>query len=124
MIAADISSLIAYLGGAEGPDVDQLAHALSAGEVALPPVVLTELLADRAVTRSIETDLASLAVLEVTEGYWLRAGNLRRTLHAHGFMAKVADALTAQSCIDHGVALITRDRDFRRFARHCGLLLA
>jgi predicted nucleic acid-binding protein len=38
--------------------------------------------------------------------------------------AKVADALIAQSCIDHDVALITRDRGFRHFAKHCGLRLA
>jgi hypothetical protein len=30
----------------------------------------------------------------------------------------------AQSCIDADVKLITRDRDFRHFATHCGLKLA
>jgi predicted nucleic acid-binding protein len=40
-----------------------------------------------------------------------------------GIRAKTADALIAQSCIDHDVALITRDRDFRHFVRHCGLKL-
>jgi hypothetical protein len=40
-----------------------------------------------------------------------------------GLRAKTADALIAQSCIDHDVALIARDRDFRHFVRHCGLKL-
>jgi predicted nucleic acid-binding protein len=41
-----------------------------------------------------------------------------------GFKARLADALIAQACIDSDVALITRDRDFRHFAKHCGLKLA
>jgi predicted nucleic acid-binding protein len=45
-------------------------------------------------------------------------------LHAKRLKAKVADTLIAQSCIDHDVALITRDGDFRHFAKHCGLKLA
>jgi predicted nucleic acid-binding protein len=36
----------------------------------------------------------------------------------------LGDALIAQSCIDHDVPLITRDTDFRHFAKHCGLKLA
>jgi predicted nucleic acid-binding protein len=41
-----------------------------------------------------------------------------------GFKAEVGDALIAQSCINHDVALISRDRDFRHFVAHCGLKLA
>ena len=68
--------------------------------------------------------MTSIIRLDPTEGYWVRAGEARRLLHKHGLKAKVADALIAQSCIDHDVALITRDRDFRHFAKHCGLKLA
>jgi hypothetical protein len=38
--------------------------------------------------------------------------------------ARLPDALIAQSCIDHDVALITRDVDFQKYADHCGLKLA
>lgn len=38
--------------------------------------------------------------------------------------ARLADALVAQSCIYHGVRLVTRDADFRHFARLGGLHLA
>jgi predicted nucleic acid-binding protein len=38
--------------------------------------------------------------------------------------ARLADVLIAQSCLDHRVALITRDRDFRHFARIARLRLA
>jgi predicted nucleic acid-binding protein len=39
-------------------------------------------------------------------------------------LARLLDALIAQSCIDHDVMLIARDDDFRHFAKHCGLKLA
>jgi len=36
---------------------------------------------------------------------------------ARGRKARLADALIAQSCLDHEVPLITRDADFRNFSR-------
>jgi predicted nucleic acid-binding protein len=124
MTAADTSSLVAYFKGEPGNDVERVAAALAAGDLTLPPVVVTEILSDPASAPAISQHIESLAQLEVTEGYWARAGQARRLLHGHGFKAKVGDALIAQSCIDHDVALITRDRDFRHFAKHCGLKLA
>jgi hypothetical protein len=35
--------------------------------------------------------------------------------------ARLGDALIAQSCIDRGVPLLTRDPDFRAFAGAAGL---
>jgi predicted nucleic acid-binding protein len=35
--------------------------------------------------------------------------------------ARLGDALIAQSCIDRGISLLTRDRDFRSFADAVGL---
>jgi len=37
--------------------------------------------------------------------------------------ARLADTLIAQSCLDHDVALVTRDGDFRHFARVARLKL-
>jgi predicted nucleic acid-binding protein len=125
MIAADTSAMVAYLGGSEpGADLERLSSAMASGELALPPIVLTELLGSRSSANSLETHLAQFALLEITDGYWVRAGTTRRLLFDKGLKAKVADALIAQSCIDHDVALITRDRHFRHFAKHCGLKLA
>ena len=123
MIAADSSSLVAYLSGMPGRDVDLIASAMASGQLALPPAVLTELLTDPG-SRAAETQLANLILLDLTEGHWWRAGLSRRHLQRRGLKAKVADALIAQCCIDHDVALITRDKDFRHFAKHCGLKLA
>jgi len=35
----------------------------------------------------------------------------------------VADALIVQSCIDQSTPLVTRDKDFRHFAKIAGLAL-
>jgi aspartate aminotransferase len=64
------------------------------------------------------------ATLELKDGFWVRAGHARRLLRTRNLKAKIADALIAQACIDNDVALITRDSDFRHFAKYCGLKLA
>jgi predicted nucleic acid-binding protein len=124
MIAADTSSLVAYLRGVGGKDVETLDIAAAAGELVLPPVVLTELLSDPKTGDLVKAKLVRLELLELTEGFWERAGKARSRLKHEGLKARIADALIAQSCIDHDIALITRDADFRHFAKHCGLKLA
>ena len=124
MIAADTSALSDYLRNKDGPDMDRLDEALRSGSLALPPVVVTELLSDPKASSAIQRLLDEIQKLEVLEGYWVRAGENRRKLKQRGLKALVADSLIAQSCIDHDVELITRDGDFRHFSKHCGLKLA
>ncbi|HVW73220.1 MAG TPA: PIN domain-containing protein [Rhizomicrobium sp.] len=121
MIAADSSSLVSFLNEEEGGDVLQLLRAIQAGQLVLPPAVVTEVLSG---APALDAILSNVALLPVQEGYWQRAGVNRRLLAAKGLKAKLGDALIAQSCIDHDVPLITRDGDFRHFAKHCGLKLA
>jgi predicted nucleic acid-binding protein len=83
-----------------------------------------KILSDPRGGETLEAAFRPLALLELGDGYWLRAAQARRALHRHRLKAKVAYALIAQSCIDYDVALITRNRDFRHFAKHCGLQLA
>jgi predicted nucleic acid-binding protein len=87
-------------------------------------VVLTELLSDATSQKTLEATLAAWPMLDPLAGYWIRAAQIRSRLIARKLSAKVPDTLIAQSCIDHDVALITRDADFRHFAKHCGLKLA
>jgi predicted nucleic acid-binding protein len=124
MIAADTSSMVAYFLGGDGRDVEQVDAALATGDLVFPQAVLTELLSDPALEPAVDNQIRRVATLDILEGYWLRAGEARRTLIRRGLKAKVGDALIAQSCIDHRVKLIARDTDFRHFASHCGLLLA
>ena len=121
MIAADSSSLSAFSKGEDGPDVVLVATALRVGNIRLPPVVITEMLSDPSAQSAMMETVADFQLLPILDGYWQRAGASRRLLRQKGFKAKVGDALIAQSCIDHDVALITRDADFCRFVEHCGL---
>lgn len=85
--------------------------------------MLTELLSDPKVSASVKDLFLQLPVLDVTAGYWERAGLLRARLLARGRRARLADTLITQSCLDHGVPLVTRDADFRHFVRLAGLQL-
>lgn len=121
MIALDTSSLVAYLAGEQGLDTDAADAAIENKAAALPPVVLTELLSASNLHRSGRETLVALPLLEALDGYWERAGLLRSRLRALGLKARLAGTLIAQSCLDHNVALITRDDDFRHFVEHAGL---
>ena len=123
MIAADSSSWIAHLSGAEGEDVGILDQSLSDRLVVLPPVVLVELLSDPKLPRAVAELLQVLPLLETEEGYWKRAAALRAKALSKGRKARLADTLIAQSCLDYNVPLIARDRDFRVFATFAGLKL-
>jgi predicted nucleic acid-binding protein len=123
MIAADSSSLIAYLSGATGRDVDAIDRALVDQQLCLPPVVLTELLSDPKLPSQLASVLRQIPLLNATSGYWERAGRLRSKVIARKRRARLADSLIAQSCLDNGLVLITRDFDFRAFAEIANLRL-
>jgi predicted nucleic acid-binding protein len=123
MIAVDTSSLVAFLEGQAGSDTDLIQSALDHQQLALPPVVLTEILSDPAVPRGVRTLLAGLPILDLEPGFWERAGVLRASVLKQKKKARVADSLIAQSCLDQSTPLVTRDRDFRHFAKAAGLSL-
>lgn len=124
MIAADTSTWVAFLQGGRGQDADLLDRALRDRQVLMPPVVLTELLSDPKLPREILSTLQDLPLMEISTGFWQRAGILRAAVLAQGRKARLGDALIAQSCVDHRVRLVTRDKDFRAFANAAGLDLA
>ncbi len=123
MIAIDSSSWIAYLSGAGGKDVRAVEIALSERQACLPPVVLTELLSDSKLGSQVAALFKQLPLLPISEGYWEHAGRLRAEILSKGRKAPLADSLIAQSCLDHDVLLVTRDTDFRHFARAGNLRL-
>ncbi len=123
MIAIDTSSFIAYLSGARGEDVEVVDTSLEHGQAVLPPAVLTELLSDPELKIEVKQLFVQLPQVQVLDGYWERVGLLRALLISKGRKARLADSLIAQSCLDHDLPLITRDRDFRFFAQLAGLKL-
>jgi predicted nucleic acid-binding protein len=123
VIAADTCPMIAFLQGDAGDDVEVIQSAPNHQQLALPAVVLTELLSDPALPRPVRTLLCGLPILNVEPGYWERAGILRGVVLKQRKKARVADALIAQSCLDQSSPLVTRDRDCRHFAQAAGLPL-
>jgi predicted nucleic acid-binding protein len=124
MIAIDSSSLMAFLGGDSGPDVEAVDESLARGDAVLPPVVLTELLSQPKLEKRVARWIAAVPRLSIEDGYWDRAVALRARVIAKKRRARLADTLIAQSCIDHRVVLVTRDADFRNFTGVNGLVLA
>lgn len=121
MIAADTSTWIAFLGGSRGDDTRLLRKALAERQVLMVAVVLTELLSDPNLPAAVAETLTEVPLIEIENGYWRRAGALRATVLANRRRARLGDALIAQTCIDRGVSLVTRDKDFRAFANAPGL---
>jgi len=121
MIAVDTSTWVAFLAGESGQDVNMLDKALEDQQVLMAPAVLTELLSDPKLPASVAETLLEVPLIEVKTGYWERAGALRASVLAKSRKARLGDALIAQSCIDRGMPLLTRDRDFRAFTKAAGL---
>ena len=70
-----------------------------------------------------ESVILLMPQLGIVDGYWIRAGKLRARAVQRGFSARLADTLIAQSCLEHDVPLLTRDKGFKRFAKVGGLKL-
>ncbi len=123
MIAADTSTWIGFFQGEAGEDVELLARALSDRQLLMAPPVLTELMSDPGMRSDVAKTLSELPLLEIRLGFWERAGALRAKVLAKGRKARLGDALISQTCLDAGIPLLTRDRDFRAFAKAAGLNL-
>jgi predicted nucleic acid-binding protein len=121
VIAADTSTWIAFLQGEGGEDAELLDKALEERQVLMVPAVLTELLSDPKLPPSVAATLSEIPLIEITSGYWERAGALRAQILAKHLKARLGDALIAQCCIDRGIPLLTRDRDFRNFSKAANL---
>lgn len=124
MIAADTSTWVAFLEGDSGNDAQLLDKAMKERQLVMVPVVLTELLSDPNLPADVIEILSEVPIVEIGRGYWQRAGVLRSKVLAKGRKARLGDALIAQSCVDHGIPLLTRDQDFRAFAEVASLELA
>jgi predicted nucleic acid-binding protein len=123
MIAVDSSTIIAYIQGDPGPDVDLFENAIDNNQIVLPPLVITEVLCDPHLPALHRSLLIALPILELKDGFWQRAAQSRGQVLSRKLKARLGDTLIAQCCIDHDLMLIARDGDFRHFVEHCGLKL-
>ena len=123
MLCIDTSSMIAFLEGQNGRDVELIDQALLDQVGVFAPVTVTELLSDPELTASTCKAISAIPVLPILNGFWERAGILRAKALKRGRKAKLADTLIAQSCIDHQTTLVSRDQDFEIFKKLAGLKL-
>jgi predicted nucleic acid-binding protein len=122
VIAADTSAWLDYSKGADSEGSTRLEAALAAGTLVLPMPVLFELLSGPGLTSEARALILELPRLEISPGFWERAGDLRRDLLLSGRKARSMDCLIAQNCMDHKIALIASGCDFRNFSAQ-GLVL-
>ena len=119
MIAVDSSVLIPWLNGEDQPRFDQFA----AESLCVAPSTVTEVMSGPGLTDEIRRAVLSLRRIALQDGYWERAGLLRRLLIGKGRKAALGDVLVAQACLDADLPLLTGDRDFKAFAEFAGLQL-
>ena len=119
MFCADSSSWIAYLSGASGEDIEQIdsapARSLSPDGSHSPGGTVER---SRPSHARRKDPCCEFPFLELTPGFWERAGKTRASLIRLKMKPKLADTLIAQVCMDHKVTLHTRDTDFRPFVKY------
>ncbi|MGB0720126.1 MAG: PIN domain-containing protein [Bdellovibrionales bacterium] len=123
MIAADSNVWIYFFNDTHVEYAGVLASALKRSQIAIPPVVISELLSFSLLTNRQKIIIKDVHFLEPDRLFWERAGIMRAQLLQRGYKTKLPDTLIAQSCIDHDVPLLTRDAGFEAFAAHAGLRL-
>ena len=116
MILVDTSAWIEFFRG-RGPLAAAVDRALLDDEVALCGPVETEL--RRGLSRPTDRSkvlplLAGCHVLPQPARLWEEAGDLGSLLARKGATVKSLDLLIATYALVHGVAVMTRDSDFRR----------
>ena len=123
MIAADTSSLSNFLKKAGTGDAKLVKTALINEKLVLSPIVIAELFSSAKMSDSVESAIEGIPVLELKPGFWKRAGKNRAKLLRLGKKARLADSLIATCCLDHEIALIAIDDDYRHFADHFNLVV-
>lgn len=110
------------------PAVALLRKALTEGDnIVIAGIVLQELLqgfhGPKDQARIIER-LQVLPLLHPTRDTYIQAARLRNVCRRRGVQLGTIDALIAQLCIEHDLALLTADNDFVHAARFVPLRLA
>lgn len=108
-----------------GEEVRVLARALDAGDLVVTTgFVLQELLQGFAGPKAPEQILERFAILPYLvpdKQDHIQAAELRNHCRRNGIQIGTVDALLAQLCIRHDLAMLSTDRDFQHAARFCSL---
>lgn len=107
------------------PEVEALHEALLGEDiVVMTGLVLQELLQGFTGPKArehIEESLSALQFVQPDRDDHIAAASLRNTCRRAGVQLGTVDAVLAQLCIRHDLALLTTDADFARAAEHSAL---
>jgi predicted nucleic acid-binding protein len=110
---------------AREPQVDALEAALGGADVVVTTgIVLQELLQGFAGPKHrsrVIDSFSALPLVQPDRQDHIAAADLRNTCRRAGVQVGTIDALIAQTCIRHGLTLLTTDQDFSHMARHSKL---
>jgi hypothetical protein len=125
---ADTNVWADFFNGGRNAHVERLALALEQEEdIALIPIVVTEVLQGFRTDNGFESArrlLVSFPMIHPTLDCHVRAARLFRSLRRRGITVRGAvDCIIAQTCLDSGAELVSRDADFERIARQVPLHL-
>jgi predicted nucleic acid-binding protein len=112
---------------ADEPEVVALKDALLGNEVVVTTgLVLQELLqgfaGPKAQTQIVQR-FAALPLIQPDRDDHIAAAGVRNACRRVGVQVGSIDALIAQLCIRHELALLTTDKDFVHAAKHCPLII-
>lgn len=111
----------------EVPEVKKLKLALAdGGQLITTGLVLQELLhgfSGPKAKSDIVHRFAAIAFISPDRSDHIAAAELRNACRRAGVQVGAIDAILAQLCIRHKVALLTTDIDFRHMTKHCDLNL-
>jgi predicted nucleic acid-binding protein len=126
VILVDSSVWIDYFNGVHGKEVELLDRLLGKEPMAIGDVILTEVL--QGFDSDQDFDLAkrlleTLVLVEVAgQDVAVQAAMNLRALRKRGItVRKTIDTMIATRCIESGLTLLHRDRDFEPFEKHLGL---
>ena len=127
LVDTSVWSLALRRDAVAGPEVDALVAALESGApVVTTGLVLQELLQgfsgprDR---REIIDRFTALPLVAPDRQDHIDAAALRNHCRRSGVQVGTIDAILAQLCIRHGLAMLTTDKDFASIAKHTALRL-
>ncbi len=129
MILVDSSVWIDYFQDNLTPEAERLDMLLGSEPLLIGDIILAEVLQGFSKDRDFNTGLRLMGSLELIEiagrEIAIQAARNFRHLRAKGItVRKTIDTLIATRCIEDGISLLHRNRDFDPFVEHLGLASA
>jgi predicted nucleic acid-binding protein len=117
LVAADSSALIEFFQGRKTKDAKLVEKAIKEGVLALPWIVLSEMLMIENLSLEIKEALSKLTILQPSCNYSKNLAKVRLKMQASKFNANLTQCLVATSCLESNIALISVNRNYLGFAK-------